>query len=270
MLEYRRGSERDEMKVVILCGGKGTRLREETDLRPKPMVMIGDRPILWHIMKLYAHHGFNEFVLCLGYKGEYIKEYFHKFEMLNHDFTVDLGAERFTSHKNQPTVDWKVTLADTGLESMTGARVKRVTRYLDGDRFMLTYGDGVADLDLRKLLEFHLAHGKIATVTGVRPVARFGELLIEGHRVQAFSEKPQVTNTHISGGFFIFERRFLDLLDRDEGCIMETGPLETLAKNDELMAYQHDGFWHCMDTFRDCTILNNLWERGAPWKVWEH
>jgi glucose-1-phosphate cytidylyltransferase len=257
------------MKVVILCGGKGTRFREETELRPKPMVTIGDRPILWHIMKLYAHHGFNEFVLCLGYKGDVIKEYFHRFEAFNHDSTIELGTGKITVHRTSPGVDWKVTLADTGEDAMTGARVKRVERYLDGDRFMLTYGDGVTDLDLGKVLEFHRAHGKLATVTGVRPVARFGELLIEDQRVRAFSEKPQVTDSHVSGGFFIFERAVLDLLSPDDDCVLELKPLEALAARGELMAYQHDGFWHCMDTYRDYTILNNLWARTPPWRVWD-
>jgi glucose-1-phosphate cytidylyltransferase len=257
------------VKVVILCGGKGTRLREETEVRPKPMVTIGEWPILWHIMKGYAHHGFKDFVLCLGYKGDVIKDFFLKYEFLNNDFTIDLAApDQIRIHGGKPRLDWRVTLADTGEESMTGARVKRVAPYLDGDRFMLTYGDGVTDLDLRRLLAFHLAHGKTATVTGVRPVARFGELIVEGERVRAFSEKPQVTDTHVSGGFFVFERRFLDLLVEAEDCVLEAGPLETLAASGELMAYQHDGFWHCMDTFRDYLILNNLWVRDAPWRVW--
>jgi len=258
------------MKVVILCGGQGTRLREETEYRPKPMVTIGERPILWHIMKGYAHHGFREFVLCLGYKGDHIKEYFYDYEVLNNDFTVELGAERKVEvHRNHDEVGWKVTLADTGEHAMTGARVKRVARFLDGDRFMLTYGDGVADLDVQALLRFHESHGKIGTVTGVHPIARFGELRLDDGRVAAFNEKPQLKDNYINGGFFVFERAFLDYLDEDAGCILEREPLERLVADGQLMTYVHDGFWHCMDTFRDFKLLNEWWAGGAaPWKIW--
>jgi glucose-1-phosphate cytidylyltransferase len=259
------------MKVVILCGGQGTRLREETEYRPKPMVHVGHRPILWHIMKGYAHHGFREFVLCLGYKGELIKEWFFDYEVLTNDVTVTLGKDhKVELHRREAVDDWKVTLADTGQDALTGARVKKVARYLDGDRFMLTYGDGVSNVDLKKLLEFHLAHGKIGTVTGVHPSARFGELELDGRRVTGFSEKPQVVDSYINGGFFIFERRFLDYLTEDDPCQLERAPLERLVADGQLQAYIHDGFWQCMDTFRDMKLLNDLWARGdAPWAVWQ-
>jgi len=259
------------MKVVILCGGFGTRLREETEYRPKPMIKIGEKPILWHIMKIFSHHGFNEFVLCLGYKGDQIKEYFYNYEILNNDCTIELGKQhRMDIHGEHAETGWRITLVDTGKASMTGARVKRISRYIDEDRFMLTYGDGVADIDVRKLLDFHASHGRIGTVTGVHPSSRFGELLLDGKRVRAFSEKPQVTDTHINGGFFVFERSFLDYLDSDESCVLEVEPLERLAREGEFMTYKHDGFWHCMDTYRDFKILNDLWSSGkAPWCVWK-
>lgn len=259
------------MKVVILCGGQGTRLREETEYRPKPMVHVGPRPILWHIMKGYAQHGFKDFVLCLGYKGEQIKQFFYEYEVLTSDVTVELGRNRKVElHRDQhPEDGWRVTLADTGELALTGARVKKVARYIDGDRFMLTYGDGVCDVDLTKLLAFHAAHGKIGTVTGVHPSARFGELELAEDRVTGFSEKPQVVDSYINGGFFVFERRFLDYLTVDDACQLERGPLERLVADDQLRAYVHDGFWQCMDTVRDMKLLNDLWSRGrAPWATW--
>jgi len=259
------------MKVVILCGGQGTRLREETEYRPKPMVHVGPRPILWHIMKGYAQHGFKDFVLCLGYKGEQIKQFFYEYEVLTSDVTVELGRNRKVElHRDEhPEDGWRVTLADTGELALTGARVKKVARYIDGDRFMLTYGDGVCDVDLTKLLAFHRAHGKIGTVTGVHPSARFGELELQKDRVTGFSEKPNVIDSYINGGFFIFERKFLDYLTVDDACQLERGPLERLVADDQLRAYVHDGFWQCMDTVRDMKLLNDLWSRGrAPWATW--
>ncbi len=262
------------MKLVILCGGQGTRLREETEHLPKPLVKIGGRPILWHIMKGMAHQGLNEFVLCLGYKGNRIKEYFYNYEVLNNDFTVELGKERRVEvHQEHPETGWKVTLADTGLHAMTGARVKRVARYIGDDRFMVTYGDGVADIDLENLIAFHEAHGKLATVTGVLPTARFGELVLDGDRVREFSEKPQIQESNqfgfINGGFFVFERAVLDYLEDDDSCILERAPLEQLVADGQMMAYLHHGFWHCMDTYRDFKLLNSLWTKGrAPWKIW--
>lgn len=258
------------MKVVILCGGLGTRLREETDLKPKPMVEVGGRPILWHIMKSYAAQGFTEFVLCLGYKGEKIKEYFLNYEAMNSDFTIDLSSpESVTYHRHHSERDWKITLADTGAAAMTGARVARVERYVDGDEFLLTYGDGVSDVDLHALLKFHRAHGKAATVTGVRPPSRFGELLVDGRRVHEFSEKPLAAAGHINGGFFVFSRGFFKYVSKDDGCVLEKGPLEGCARDGELMMFPHEGYWQCMDTYRDMQQLQKEWDSGkAPWKKW--
>ncbi len=259
------------MQVVILCGGIGTRLREETEYQPKPMLMIGGRPILWHIMKGYSHHGFNEFVLCLGYKGEQIKEYFYNYEILTNDFTIELGGkQRVQIHDGHPEKDWRVTLADTGEDTMTGARVKRIARYIGDHRFMLTYGDGLSDIDIRELLRFHQAHGKIGTVTGVLPSTRFGTLSIEGERVTSFVEKPQLKGTYVSGGFFVFEPAVFDYLDDTGSCVLEREPLERLAADGELMTYLHEGHWDCMDTYRDFKHLNEVWAMGnAPWCVWD-
>ncbi|MGA2220802.1 MAG: glucose-1-phosphate cytidylyltransferase [Verrucomicrobiia bacterium] len=258
------------MKVVLLCGGLGTRLREETEFRPKPMVDIGGRPMLWHIMKFYAHYGFKEFVLCLGYKGHQIKEYFLNYEAMNNDFTICLGRQhRVTYHGAHTEQDFSVTLVETGQDTMTGGRVKRTEPYVDGDVLMVTYGDGVADLDVRALLDFHKAHGKLATVTTVRPVSRFGILEVdEGGNVVEFAEKPQLDGW-ASAGFFVFNRRIYDYLSGDS-CILEREPLERLAREGQLMAYRHDGFFFAMDTHREYQFLNELWARGeAPWKVWE-
>ncbi len=258
------------MKVVILCGGLGTRMREETEFRPKPLVDVGGRPILWHIMKLYAHYSFRDFILCLGYRGNMIKEYFLNYEAMNNDFTICLGKKaqiKFNDiHEEQ---DFFVTLAETGAESMTGGRVKRVERYLKNeDRFMVTYGDGVSDVDVSKLLDFHRSHGKLATVTTFRPVSRFGILDInKSKQVQNFIEKPK-SDAWASAGYFVFERKVLDYLDGDE-CMLEKEPLERLAREGQLMAYNHEGFFYAMDTFREYQILNELWKSGeAPWKVW--
>lgn len=258
------------MQTLILCGGMGTRLREETEYRPKPMVEIGGRPILWHIMKSYAAHGFTDFVLCLGYKGERIKEYFLHYEAMHSDFTVELGrADGPRLHAAHGEGGWRVTLADTGLHTMTGARIKRAARYITGDRFMLTYGDGVSDVDIRGLVEYHARAGTIGAVTGVRPSSRFGELLTDGGRVVQFSEKPQTHEGLVNGGFFVFRREFLDYLDDDPGCVLEKDPLERLAADGQLAVYTHRGFWQCMDTYRDHQLLTHLWDSGeAPWKQW--
>jgi glucose-1-phosphate cytidylyltransferase len=259
------------MKVVILCGGQGTRLREETEVRPKPMVSIGGRPILWHIMKLYAHHGLTEFVLCLGYKGFVIKDFFVNYGARVRDFTVRLGVEPSVEFHNGHAEDgWAVTLAETGEATMTGARLRRVARYLPDGPFCLTYGDGVADVDIPRLIEFHRSHGRIATVTGVRPLGRFGELELDGRQVAAFAEKPHVTAGMINGGFFVFERAFIDryLDDRDD-LSLEAEPLQRLAADRELMVWPHAGFWQCMDTYREWKVLEDLWNAGqAPWRVW--
>jgi glucose-1-phosphate cytidylyltransferase len=259
------------MKVVILCGGQGTRLREETEFRPKPMMEIGGRPILWHIMKLYAHYGLNEFILCLGYKGYLIKDFFLNYEARMKDFTVRLGYERaITFHNGHAEEGWTVTLAETGETALTGARLRRIRHYLDRGPFCLTYGDGLGDVNIAKLIRFHRSHGKLATVTGVCPPGRFGELQVEDQRVTAFAEKPPVTQGLINGGFFIFEREFVDcyLDDRDD-LILEREPLQHLAAGGQLMVWPHEGFWQPMDTYREWKILEDLWNMGhAPWEVW--
>jgi glucose-1-phosphate cytidylyltransferase len=258
------------MKVVILCGGFGTRLREETESRPKPMVEIGGRPILWHIMKTFAHHGFNDFVLCLGYKGEFIKNYFLNYQQINNDFSIDLSSGNIDVLDERKENGWKVTLADTGLHAMTGARVKRVEKYIDDDYFLLTYGDGVTDLNLNDLVSFHQSREKIGTVTGVSPPSRYGDLGIVEDRVVSFQEKPETQESLISGGYFMFHRKFFDYLSLDDSCVLEREPLERLVEDGQLSVYAHKGFWQCMDTHRDYLYLNDLWDREqARWKVWE-
>lgn len=258
------------MKVVILCGGRGTRLKEETEFRPKPLVRIGNKPVLWHIMKIYAHYGFKDFILCLGYKGDMIKEYFLNYEVMNSDFTIQLGnRNNIQFHSNHQEEDWNVTLADTGERAETGARIKRIEKYIDGDLFMVTYGDGVANLNIKELLNFHKAHKKIGTMTGVHPSSRFGELVIKGNRVMQFNEKPQVKEGLINGGFFVFNKEFFNYLKEDDNCYLERQPLEKLAKEGELTVYPLDGFWQCVDTYRELEVLNNLWKSpNPPWKVW--
>lgn len=256
------------MKVVLLAGGLGSRLSEETVLRPKPMVEIGGRPILWHIMNIYAAFGVAEFVLALGYRAEFVKEYFLNFYALNNDISVDLSRGETTVHKGA-VPPWNVHLVDTGLKTQTGGRVKRLAHWLgDDETFMLTYGDGVADVDVSALLAFHEAHGKLATVTTVRPPARFGGIAFEGDRVSQFTEKPQTGEGWINGGFFVLNRRVLDYIDGDE-TLWEREPLERLAADGQLMAYRHEGFWQPMDTLREKALLEELWASGqAPWKVW--
>lgn len=259
------------MKVVLFCGGFGTRFKEETELKPKPMIKVGNKPILWHIMKYYAHFGFNEFVLCTGYKSEVIKDYFYHYKVHNSDFTVKLGQdESIQFHDRQDAEDWTVTVVDTGLNTLKGGRLKRVEKYIDGDTFMLTYGDGVCDVDINKLLEFHRDHGKLATLTGVYPPSLFGELATDGTgRALMFSEKPQTTKGLINGGFFVLDRKIFDYLSEDESCDFERGPLDKVCAEGELMVYRHTGNWSCMDTQRDNDYLNKLWNSGnAFWKVW--
>jgi glucose-1-phosphate cytidylyltransferase len=259
------------MKAVILCGGKGTRLREETEYRPKPMVQIGSKPILWHIMKIYAHYGFKEFVICLGYKGNMIKEYFLNYEMTNNDLTIDLGGNRdIQIHGNHDENDWMVTLADTGENSQTGARVKRIKKYVNEDIFMLTYGDGVSQINIQELVKFHKSHGKIGTMTGVHPSSRFGEIITDNNLITVFNEKPQTREGLINGGFFVFNREFFDYVEEDENCILEAEPLENLVADQELMLYQNDGFWQCVDTYRELELMNTIWNQPKPpWKVWK-
>jgi glucose-1-phosphate cytidylyltransferase len=259
------------MKVVILCGGMGTRISEETEHKPKPMVEIGGKPILWHIMKTYSYYGFNEFILCLGYKGEVIKEYFLNFEILNSDFTVEYGtkAKNIQIHNAGHNEEWKVTLVNTGLHDMPGSRIKKIAPYIDSDTFMMTYGDGVADINIAKLVEFHDRHNAIATVTGVKPLARFGVLASDGDRVVEFSEKPQVKEGYINGGFFVLDRKVFDSIGDGEQALFEHDAMVRLTREGELMVFHHDGYWHCMDTIRDMNLLEVEWQKAKPaWKVW--
>lgn len=253
------------MKVVILAGGMGTRLQEETVVKPKPMVEIGGRPILWHIMKIYAHYGYTEFIIALGYRGEVIKNYFLNYYYLRNDFTIHLANGRIEVH-NEGHEDWLVHLVDTGLHTQTGGRLKRLVSWLGSQPFMMTYGDGVADINIRELVNFHRRHGRLATVTAVRPPARFGGLHFQGdNQVAHFEEKPQIGEGWINGGFFVLEPEVLNYIEGDE-AIFERGPLERLAAEGQLMAYRHEGFWQCMDTMRDLRLLESLWESGeAPW-----
>jgi glucose-1-phosphate cytidylyltransferase len=254
------------VKVVILAGGFGTRLSEYTETIPKPMVTVGGRPILWHIMRSYAHFGHKEFYLALGYKAEVIKEYFLHYRSLNADFTVDLSSGAVDPHQTDDT-DWRVTLVHTGLESMTGGRVKRLQSFIGREPFMLTYGDGVANVDLGALLDFHRSHGKLVTISAVHPSARFGELEMVNQKVVAFEEKPQTGLGWVNGGYFIIQPEFFDLIEGDK-TILEREPLEKAAAMGELMAYKHEGYWQCMDTKRDRDHLEELWDSGnAPWKV---
>ncbi len=256
-------------KVVILCGGRGTRFREETESRPKPMIEIGGKPILWHIMKGYAARGFNDFVLCLGYRGDAIKRYFLDYEAMTRDLTVSLdGKSSVTVHPGAVPEGWRVTLVDTGEDAMTGARLLRARRHIDTPVWMMTYGDGLADVDLAGLLAFHRKHGRAATVTGVRPASRFGELIVDGDRVRRFSEKPQVHEGLVNGGFFALTQKVFGYLSDGDGCSFEREPLERLAADGELSVFRHEGFWQCMDTYRDWTVLNDIWRKGnAPWTV---
>ncbi len=259
----------EELQTVILCGGMGMRLKEETEYRPKPMVTIGGKPILWHIMKIYGAHNINDFILCLGFRGEIIKEYFLNYELMTNDFTITLGSNKRAEIQGDSEIDdWSVTLANTGLETMTGGRIKRIEKYIKGDHFMMTYGDGVADIDLAELYKFHLKRGKIATVTGVHPQSRFGviEAGDQAEEVSRFREKPEL-DQFVSGGFFVFSRRVFDILD--EECILEQRPLMELADMNELALYLHKGFWKSMDTYRDYLELNDMWKKGnSPWKIW--
>ena len=263
-------TELPEVPVLVLCGGLGTRLREETELRPKPMVPIGNRPILWHIMRTYSHHGFKRFILCLGYKSDVIKSYFLNYASLNSDFTVELKTDNVLVHSVDHEEDWQVTLAYTGELTMTGARTARAAaKYLgDATNFAVTYGDGVTDANLHQEYLFHLQHGRIGTVLGVNPPSRFGELRVVDSDVTEFSEKPDFENSWINGGYFFFRREFLSYLATEESCVLERDPLIRLARDGQLSMFQHRGFWACMDTQRDRDQLNMLWESGkAPWAV---
>jgi glucose-1-phosphate cytidylyltransferase len=255
------------MKVVILCGGKGTRLREETELKPKPMVEIGGKPILWHIMKSYEAHGFVDFILCLGYQQQHIREYFLNYQYMNRDFRIDLstGEKVLTSDRRPP--QWNVTLVDTGIDTQKGGRMKRIEPYLTEPTFMMTYGDGVADVDHRRLLAHHEESGLLATFTGVHPISRFATVDMDSNgRITDWNEK-KALESRINGGFFVLDRRVLEYIDGD--CEFEEAPMKRLAREGQVTMYPHDGFWHCMDTYRDYLWLNQVWEKGnAPWKSW--
>lgn len=256
------------MKVIILAGGLGSRLGHVTELLPKPMVEIGGKPIIWHIMKIYSYHGFNEFVIALGYKANVIKDYFMKLQNYNNDFTIDTASGKIEFHDSDSN-GWKVTLADTGLHTLKGGRIKRLEEYLD-DVNMLTYGDGVADIDINELLEYHKKHGKLVTISGVKPPSRFGELVEAKGKVTSFEEKPQSSQGLINGGYMVFNKSLLNYLRPDEDCDFEFGALEELAKTGEVMTYKHKGFWECADTLRDVNHLNKLWTEGnAKWKLWQ-
>lgn len=255
------------MKIAILAGGAGTRLAEETDVRPKPMVEIGGKPILWHIMKIYSHFGFNDFVIALGYKGDYIKRWMREYAILGGSMTVKTGTGEVICHDREAS-DWTVDLVETGAATLTGGRVKRLKPWLGDGTFMLTWGDGVSDVDIHKLLAFHRSHGKLATVTAVRPPARYGYMEFEGARVARFAEKPQTAEGWINGAFFVLEPQVLDYIDGDE-TMFEHAPMERLAADGQLMAYKHDSFWQCMDTLREKHLLQSLWDSGSPpWKLW--
>lgn len=258
------------MKVVILCGGLGTRLREETEYRPKPMVPIGGRPILWHIMKTYAHYGHKEFILCLGYKGEVIKDYFRNYQWNTSDVTLRLGrTPKIIYHTQHDEEDWTVTLLDTGLETQTGGRLRRALPFIDADNFLFTYGDGLTNSDLNASIAFHQQQGAIGTLTAVRPSGRFGELAMNDDTITAFQEKPDREKAFINGGYFVMSRGISNYLDAGDACVLERGPLERLTQDGQLKAYCHDGFWQCMDTYREYEMLNKMWASGnAPWKVW--
>jgi glucose-1-phosphate cytidylyltransferase len=256
------------MKVAILAGGYGTRLSEETDIKPKPMVEIGGKPILWHIMKHYSHYGHNDFVILLGYKGYYIKEYFANYFLHQSDVTIDIKNNKMEIHNNT-SEPWKVTLVDTGLETMTGGRVKRAQNFLKDETFLLTYGDGVSNVDLDKLISFHKKSGKSMTLTSVQPEGRFGALVLVGDSIRKFAEKPKGDGSWINGGFFVCEPKVFNYITEGDSTILERKPLENLAKDGELVAYKHDSFWRPMDTLRDKVQLETLWSEGrAPWKVW--
>jgi glucose-1-phosphate cytidylyltransferase len=262
--------EAASLSVVILCGGFGTRLREETEFKPKPMVEIGNRPILWHIMKTYRHFGCRDFVLCLGYRGDVIRDYFLNYHRRNSDFAVDMETGAVTTLSNGTCEDWRVTLVETGADALTGLRIKRALKYVSGETFFATYGDGVADVDIAALLAHHRRAGRLATVTAVHPSSRFGELSVEGDCVQSFREKPQVAEGWINGGFFVFEREVFDRIPESDNVTLEQGVLEALARESRLGVYRHGGFWQCMDTYREMQLLNEMWASGrAPWQVWQ-
>jgi len=258
-----------DMPVVILCGGQGTRLREETEYRPKPMVEIGGMPILWHIMKIYSQHGFRKFILCLGYKGWVIKQYFLRFHEMMQDFTVGMDGSPPEFHNSVGLEDWRITCAETGELTGTGGRLWRVQDYIDSDTFCFTYGDAVGNVDIDKLLDYHYAKDRVATVTGVHPTSRYGEMQVEDGLAVEFNEKPTVAEGFVSGGFFVFQKKVFDYLNDDPPLLLEIEPLRDMARDDQLAVYPHEDYWHPMDTFRDYLHLNEVWKSGKiPWKTW--
>jgi len=260
-----------DIPVVILAGGMGTRMREATESLPKPMVDIGGKPILWHIMKLYSHHGHRRFIVCLGYKGWLIKEYFLRYREHLSDVTVEVGDSHGVTIHNKPAEEnWKVTLAETGLASGTGSRLRQVSEYLESDTFMYTYGDGIGSVDISSLLQFHRSHDKLGTVTGVPPTSRYGEMRVEGDTVAGFDEKPIHTEGFVNGGFFVFQREFLEYFNESPDLMTEQAPLQNLAHDEQLAVFSHTGFWMGMDTYREYQQLNRLWDAGeAPWRLWD-
>ena len=257
--------------VIILCGGKGSRLSEETIIKPKPMIEIGGKPILWHIMKHYSYYGYHRFILALGYKGEYVKNYFYNYRIFSNDFTIEMHPEKEPQiHGLSDESHWEITLVDTGLNTLKGGRIKRLEKYVKSDNFHLTYGDGVSNVNLSELEQFHIKHNKIGTITGVHPPSRFGEMLVDGDNVVHFEEKPQLSTGIINCVFFVFNRKFFYYLTSDDKCDFEFGPLQKIASEKELKVFKHDGFWQCMDTVRERDYLNALWESGSPpWKIWD-
>ncbi|HEY4505495.1 MAG TPA: glucose-1-phosphate cytidylyltransferase [Candidatus Paceibacterota bacterium] len=258
------------MKVIILAGGYGTRLGTITEEIPKPMVMIGEKPIIWHIMKIYSHFGYTDFIISLGYKQAAIKEYFHNYHIHSNDFLINLGSKKIEIHNHNNENKWNVSMIDTGLNSLKGARLKKLEKYLDDDINMMTYGDGVANVNIEELVKFHKSHGKILTITGVRPPSRFGEIIEKDSKVISFEEKPQSSVGLISGGFFVFDKRLLKYLTEDDDCDLEYGVFEKLVKKGQIMVYKHKGQWECVDTERDLRHLNKIWQDNkAFWKVWK-
>ncbi len=258
------------MKVIILAGGYGTRLGSITGEIPKPMVKIGDKPILWHIMKIYSHYGIKDFVICLGYKQDVIKNYFHNYHIHSNDFTIKLGSRDVDYHNAHEEADWNVSLIDTGIETLKGGRLKRIEKYLDDDINLLTYGDGVADINIDQLIKFHKSHGKILTISGVRPPSRFGEIVETDGKLKSFQEKPQSSVGLINGGYMVFDKRLMKYLTTDENCDFEFGALDELAKKKQIMVFKHLGKWECVDTERDLKHLNKLWAEGKHfWKAWK-
>ncbi len=257
------------MKAVILCGGRGTRLQNETEYRPKPLVEIGGMPILWHIMKIYSQYGVKDFVLCLGYKGHMIKDFFMDLDVYSKDMSYNTHTKQITIHDTSPVDDWNIVFAETGLDTNTGARVKRIEKYITEDDFFLTYGDGLADVNVKELYEYHKRHKKIGTVTAVRPLARFGVLSIDDEKIMDFTKKHIMHSNRIDGGFFVFKREFFKFLWEKKDCVLEEEPLKKLVKENQFTAYKHDGFWQCMDIPQHADLLNAMWDaQDAPWKTW--